>query len=71
MSFHIISSNSIVFHVISYIISIPNTPIVGYIHLLRLEAQKLDFSATSEIANMAVQMAVEQASLEAPINVQL
>ena len=58
------------FHIID-IISIPNTPIVGYIHLLRLEAQKLDFSATSEIANMAVQMAVEQASLEAPINVQL
>ena len=32
-----------------------------------LEVNKLDFSAASEIANMALQMAVEQASLEAPV----
>lgn len=62
MSFHVISYDFMSFHVIL----IPNAPIVGYMHLLNLEAQKLDFSAASEIATMALQMAVEQASLEAP-----
>ena len=64
MLFHMISYDSMSFHVIL----IPNASIVGYIHLLNLnlEAQKLDFSAASEIATMALQMAVEQASLEAP-----
>lgn len=62
MLFHMISYDFMSFHVIL----IPNAPIVGYMHLLNLEAQKLDFSAASEIATMALQMAVEQASLEAP-----